>query len=76
MGISTRVLVGALALALGFGCADDGSGSDDQEQPHPFTTGPETPLPEVAGKTTFELMVLGDFGTGSEAEHDVDEHGR
>jgi Calcineurin-like phosphoesterase len=44
--------------------------SSEENEPDQFTDRPETPL-EVAGKTTFELMVIGDFGTGSDDEHAV-----
>jgi predicted phosphodiesterase len=32
---------------------------------------PERRLPAVEGETTFEFMVIGDFGTGTGAEHQV-----
>jgi 3',5'-cyclic AMP phosphodiesterase CpdA len=63
-----RKWVVAVMLVAAASCAEQDS---PDAPPHPFATGPEAPLPDVEGKTTFELMVIGDFGTGSAAEHDV-----
>ncbi len=57
-----------MMLIAAAGCAEDEAPVEDR---FPFLLGPERPLRDVRGKTTFELMVIGDFGTGNAAEHDI-----
>jgi hypothetical protein len=64
MRIVPATLVALLFLA---GCSEPA----EEDAPFPFTQGPEQELPSVGAEPTFELLVIGDFGTGSQAEHDI-----